>query len=51
MKLRKGNEMVCIEHHELERKNVHFEVRYEKLVEKLKKELYSVVHATQEGAC
>ena len=48
MKLRKDNEMVCIEDDKLNRKGVCVEVRYEELVEKLKNELCSVVCLNQE---
>ena len=50
-KLRKGNEMVCVEYDKLERKSVHTEVRCEELVEKLNNELCSFMHMNQEEAC
>ena len=51
MKLRKGKEIVCIEHNKLERKSAHVEVRCQELVEKLKNKLFSIVHMNQEKAC
>ena len=50
MKLRKGNEMVCIEHDKSNRKSAHVEVRHEELVGKLKGKLYSVACMNQEEA-
>ena len=50
MKLRKGNEMVCIEYDKLERKSVHVEVRHEELVEKLKNKICSGIYMNQEEA-
>ena len=50
MKLRKGNEMLCIECDNLERKFICVEVLCEELVEKLKNKVCSVVWMTQEEA-
>ena len=47
-KLRKGNEISCVECDKLERKSVHVEVRCEELDEKLRNELFRIVHVNQE---
>ena len=50
-KLRKCNEMVCVEHDKLEIKSACVEVCYEELFERLKNELCSAMHVNQEEEC
>ena len=50
-KLRKCNEMVCVEHDKLEIKSECVEVCYEELFERLKNELCSAMHVNQEEEC
>ena len=50
-KLRKANEIVCVEYEKLKRKSVCVKVHCEELVDKLKDELCSMVHVNQEEEC